>query len=49
LAAEGLVADVLSIEQGTAMGRRSILRLRPKPNPILSGAGVIVLTGTMSI
>ena len=49
LAAEGLVGDTLSIEQGVTMGRRSILRLRPKPSPILSGAGVIVLTGTMSI
>ena len=49
LAAEGLAGEVLSIEQGTTMGRRSILELRPKPNPILSGAGVVVLIGTMSI
>jgi len=43
------MGEVLSIEQGTTMGRRSILELRPKPNPILSGAGVVVLIGTMSI
>lgn len=49
LATEGLVGDALSIEQGTKMGRRSILRLRPTPSPILSGAGVIVLAGAISI
>lgn len=49
LAAQGLIGDTLSIEQGVTMGRRSILRLRPNPHPTLSGAGTIVLTGTMSI
>jgi hypothetical protein len=31
------------------MGRRSLLHLRTGPRPELSGSGVIVLTGTLTL
>jgi PhzF family phenazine biosynthesis protein len=50
LASEGtLKNNELAIEQGTKMGRRSILRVRLTPDPELSGAGVIVLRGLIRI
>jgi PhzF family phenazine biosynthesis protein len=46
LASEGrLKNNELAIEQGTKMGRRSILRVRITPDPELSGAGIVVLRG----
>ncbi|HET6804969.1 MAG TPA: PhzF family phenazine biosynthesis protein [Frateuria sp.] len=48
LGAEGLLKDsALEVEQGVKMGRRSILRLRLVPDPELSGAGVVVMRGTL--
>lgn len=38
----------LVIEQGTRMGRRSLLHVRLTPEPELSGAGVVVLRGWIS-
>lgn len=51
LAAEGLLESdaTLAIEQGVKMGRRSLLRVRLTPDPELSGAGIIVLTGTLRL
>ncbi|HLJ90832.1 MAG TPA: PhzF family phenazine biosynthesis protein [Candidatus Angelobacter sp.] len=50
LANEGqLKNNELAVEQGTKMGRRSILRVRITPEPELSGAGVVVLRGTIRI
>jgi PhzF family phenazine biosynthesis protein len=50
LASEGrLKSNELTIEQGTKMGRRSILRVRVNPDPELSGAGIIVLRGLIRI
>lgn len=50
LAAFGhLKSNELTIEQGTKMGRRSILRVRLAPQPELSGAGVVVLRGTIQL
>jgi PhzF family phenazine biosynthesis protein len=50
LASEGqLKNNELAIEQGTKMGRRSILRVRITPEPELSGAGVVVLRGLVRI
>ena len=50
LASEGkLKSNELAIEQGTKMGRRSILRVRLTPDPELSGAGVIVMRGLIRI
>lgn len=47
LAASGyLKNNELMIEQGTRIGRRSILRVRLAPQLELSGAGVVVLRGT---
>lgn len=46
---EGLVAADIEVEQGTRMGRRSILRVRPSPEPEISGAGIVVMRGTLSI
>jgi PhzF family phenazine biosynthesis protein len=42
-----LPAGTIAIEQGTKMGRRSILRIDLKPQPELSGTGKIILTGTL--
>jgi PhzF family phenazine biosynthesis protein len=50
LASEGLLKNnELAIEQGTKMGRRSILRVRITPEPELSGTGVVVLRGLIRI
>lgn len=50
LASEGqLKNNELAIEQGTKMGRRSILRVRITPGPELSGAGIVVLRGVIRI
>ena len=50
LGSEGLLKNhELSIEQGTKMGRRSILRVCLTPNPELSGAGIVVLRGLIRI
>ncbi|SCX29351.1 MULTISPECIES: PhzF family phenazine biosynthesis protein [Agrobacterium] len=50
LAATGnLKAGELEIEQGTKMGRRSILRIRLTPDPELSGTGIVVLRGMFSL
>jgi PhzF family phenazine biosynthesis protein len=50
LAAAGyLESNELAIEQGTLMGRRSILRVRLTPEPELSGAGVVVLRGVLRV
>ena len=39
----------LMIEQGTLMGRQSFLRLRLTPEAELSGTGVIVFLGNLTI
>jgi PhzF family phenazine biosynthesis protein len=51
LGAEGLLTagHGLSIEQGVRMGRRSLLRVDLTPDPELSGAGVVVLRGTLHL
>ena len=50
LAASGqLKGSELAIEQGTLMGRRSILRVRLVPDPELSGAGIVVLRGVLRL
>jgi PhzF family phenazine biosynthesis protein len=48
LGREHLLADNrLIVEQGVKMGRRSLLNIRLAPDPELSGAGLIVLRGTL--
>lgn len=50
LASEGMVANnELMIEQGTKMGRRSILRIRVNREPELSGTGIVVLRGVLRL
>jgi PhzF family phenazine biosynthesis protein len=50
LASEGILKNSeLTVEQGTKMGRRSILRVRVIPEPELSGAGVVVLRGMINL
>lgn len=50
LAASGILkGSELTIEQGTKMGRRSMLRIRLMPEPELSGTGVVVLRGTLRL
>jgi PhzF family phenazine biosynthesis protein len=50
LAGEGLLANSeLTIEQGTKMGRRSILRIRVNLEPELSGTGIVVLRGVLRL
>jgi PhzF family phenazine biosynthesis protein len=50
LASEGLLANnELAIEQGTKMGRRSILRIRVDREPELSGTGIVVLRGVLRL
>jgi predicted PhzF superfamily epimerase YddE/YHI9 len=50
LASEGLLKNnELAIEQGTKMGRRSILRVRVTPAPELSGTGIVVLRGVIRL
>jgi PhzF family phenazine biosynthesis protein len=46
---EGLIAGSIEIEQGTKMGRRSILHVTLAPEPELSGAGIVVMRGRLSI
>jgi len=47
---KGLLADGrLVIEQGTKMGRRSLIRLRLAPEPVISGAGVVLLRGSLRL
>ncbi len=50
LAATGNLPDnALAIEQGTKMGRRSVLRVRLTPDPELSGTGTVVLRGKIRL
>ena len=55
LASEGVVANnELAIEEGTKMGRRSILRIRVNlepelSGPELSGTGIVVLRGVLRL
>ena len=49
LAREGMISSSIEIEQGTKMGRRSVLRIRLAPEPEISGAGIIVMRGTLSL
>jgi predicted PhzF superfamily epimerase YddE/YHI9 len=50
LAQEGLLAaDTLIVEQGAKMGRRSLLKIALKPDPVLSGSGVISLFGVVRV
>jgi PhzF family phenazine biosynthesis protein len=39
--------NTLIVEQGTLMGRRSVLHVRLTPEPELSGAGVVVMQGEL--
>jgi PhzF family phenazine biosynthesis protein len=48
LAHEGIIKNgVLAIEQGTKMGRRSILNIELTPDAELSGSGIILMRGTL--
>lgn len=50
LGSEGLLPSKrLTVEQGTRMGRTSILRVTLTPEPELTGAGVVVLRGVLRI
>lgn len=49
LASKGLISNKIEIEQGTRMGRRSILQVSLVPEPEISGAGVIVMRGTLTL
>jgi trans-2,3-dihydro-3-hydroxyanthranilate isomerase len=49
LGSHGLIADAIEIEQGTKMGRRSILRITLAPGPEISGAGIIVMRGRLAL
>lgn len=49
LASEGLLSNAIEIEQGTKMGRRSIIRVSLAPDPEISGAGIVVMRGTLTI
>ncbi|GAB4071841.1 PhzF family phenazine biosynthesis protein [Ancylobacter sonchi] len=50
LGAVGLLSDDrIEIEQGTKLGRRSILRVRLTPEPEIFGAGVVVLNGIIRL
>jgi PhzF family phenazine biosynthesis protein len=44
-----LKSNQLAIEQGTKMGRRSILQIRLLPDPELSGSGTVVLRGVIRL
>lgn len=44
-----LAGGELVIEQGTKMGRRSLIRLRLAPEPVISGAGVVLLRGSLRL
>ena len=51
LGAEGLLNQDrrLIVEQGVRMGRRSLLQLRLDPDPELSGSGIVVMRGTLTL
>lgn len=49
LAAEGMISQAMEIEQGTKMGRRSILHVSLAPDPEISGTGIIVMRGTLTL
>lgn len=50
LGSSGLLKNTgIEIEQGTKMGRRSLIRLRLTPDPEISGYGAIVLRGVLYI
>lgn len=51
LGAEGLLnsGKTLVVEQGVKMGRRSLLQVGLTPDPELSGTGIVVLRGTLSL
>jgi trans-2,3-dihydro-3-hydroxyanthranilate isomerase len=49
LASEGMISSAIEIEQGTKMGRRSILRVSLAPEPEISGGGIIVMRGTLTL
>jgi trans-2,3-dihydro-3-hydroxyanthranilate isomerase len=49
LAHQGLISSDIEIEQGTKMGRRSILHVSLVPEPEISGAGVIVMRGNLTL
>lgn len=51
LGAEGLLnpARTLVVEQGVKMGRRSLLQVRLTPDPELSGTGIVVMRGALSL
>lgn len=49
LGSEGLISGAIEIEQGTKMGRRSIIRVSLNPEPEISGAGIIVMRGRLSL
>ena len=49
LKSEGLISSTVEVEQGTKMGRRSILRIRLTPEPEISGSGIIVMRGRLSL
>jgi PhzF family phenazine biosynthesis protein len=51
LGAEGLLdpRQTLVVEQGVKMGRRSLLQVRLTPDPELSGTGIVVLRGTLTL
>jgi predicted PhzF superfamily epimerase YddE/YHI9 len=48
---EGLLNanDEFVVEQGTKMGRRSLLCVRFKPDPKISGTGVIAMQGRLHL
>jgi PhzF family phenazine biosynthesis protein len=50
LGQQGLLSDgTLAVEQGTSIGRKSILKVRLTPDPELSGSGLILLRGTIQL
>ena len=49
LSSVGMISEAIEIEQGTKMGRRSILRVSLAPEPEISGAGIIVMRGTLTL
>lgn len=50
LGQQGLLRNgTIAVEQGTKMGRKSILNIRLRPEPELSGAGIIVLRGSIRL
>ncbi|MDZ4395140.1 PhzF family phenazine biosynthesis protein [Cypionkella sp.] len=50
LGQQGLLPEGdLAVEQGTRMGRKSILNVKLTPEPELSGSGIIIFRGTIRI